>query len=107
MSKSKVPVNAPDAPQAAPEPMAVSLPTDAGGGAQAPMQAAPETPRAYTVTWESGLHLRETPSLSGAVLAVLPCGSAVTAAGTAEGGWLPAETDGGRGWVMTRYLKEA
>lgn len=97
MSKEKV-KKAPESPQEAPQAAAVPVP--------APEPEAPQAARRFRVAWPSGLHLRQAPSLDAGILAVLPEGAAVTAAGEPAWGWLPVEADALGGWVMAAYLRE-
>lgn len=97
MSKEKT-RKAPERPQETPQAAAVPVP--------APEPEAPQAARRFRVAWPSGLHLRQEPSLDAGILAVLPEGAAVTAAGEPALDWLPVETDAGGGWVMAAYLRE-
>lgn len=97
MSKEKA-KKAPERPQETPQAAAVPVPV--------PEPEAPQAARRFRVAWPSGLHLRQTPSLDAGILAVLPEGAEVTAAGEPALDWLPVETDAGGGWVMAAYLRE-
>lgn len=101
MSKEKT-RKAPERPQETPQAAAVPVPAPEP---EAP-QAAQEAARRFRVAWPSGLHLRQEPSLDAGILAVLPEGAEVTAAGEPALDWLPVETDAGSGWVMAAYLRE-
>lgn len=101
MSKEKL-KKASESPQETPQAAAVPVPAPEP---EAP-QAAQEAARRFRVAWPSGLHLRREPSLDAGILAVLPEGAEVTAAGEPAWGWLPVEADALGGWVMAAYLRE-
>lgn len=58
----------------------------------------------YAVCGSIGLNLRTTPSLDGAVVAVLPPGCGVLVQGEPDGEWVRVRTGRLDGYVMAQYL---
>lgn len=58
-----------------------------------------------TLTVAEDLNLRDGPSLSAAILQVMPAGATVTVTGAAEAGFLPVTYQGEAGWAFAQYLE--
>ncbi len=94
---------------------AVGGPSMSIAAAEAPTEApAPESAPAATTSWTGyvsgtngdALNCRAEPSTGGEIIAKLPPGTAVTIAGGAENGWLPALCSGMPGWVSADFISD-
>lgn len=77
----------------------------------APGADTPGTPlegliRAYAVTAEGLLNLRDAPGYHGAILAELPRGAGVYSYEKPVDGWLHVRTGRLEGWMLAEYLEE-
>lgn len=77
------------------------------GSAPAPApDPQPAPPASSSMVATTNLNMRSGPSLSNAVITVIPAGSAVSVTGGAQSGFLPVTYGGSSGWASATYLRE-
>jgi uncharacterized protein YraI len=77
------------------------------GSAPAPAPAPePAPPTSSSMVTTANLNMRSGPSLSNAVVTVIPAGSSVSVTGGAQSGFLPVIYSGSSGWASASYLRE-